>query len=180
MRPLLTLSMILFLLGAGMSTAQAGGDAVLRDCLDDGTLAKKYTTTQLRDALRNMPADVAEYSDCRSIIGAEKPRTHGSSTRRQRARAGGVSARRGRRVRARSASPAPSRHRKRHYSRHAQPGAGVPPGRSGPSRPAGRGGNVSSQAADTGTSRVLAVLLLLLVVGAATLGGWALRKQRRL
>lgn len=46
----------------------SGGDAVIRDCTDDGRLSKNYTQKQYADALKNIPTDVDEYTDCRDVI----------------------------------------------------------------------------------------------------------------
>lgn len=53
---------------AAPSTALANGDAVIRDCGDDGKLSKKYSQQEYRDALRDLPTDVDEYTDCRDVI----------------------------------------------------------------------------------------------------------------
>jgi hypothetical protein len=41
---------------------------IYRDCQDDGWLAGHYTKAQLRHAIKVMPADVAEYSDCEARL----------------------------------------------------------------------------------------------------------------
>jgi hypothetical protein len=43
---------------------------VLADCNDDGALSRQYSNSDLRKALDLMPTDVAEYSDCKELIGA--------------------------------------------------------------------------------------------------------------
>ena len=48
--------------------ALASGDAAIKDCANDGKLDKTYTTSELADAISNLPADVDEYSDCRDIL----------------------------------------------------------------------------------------------------------------
>lgn len=48
--------------------AVASGDAVIKDCVQNGRLTKKYSQSEYRDALANMPTDVDEYTDCRDII----------------------------------------------------------------------------------------------------------------
>jgi hypothetical protein len=68
LRTLLVL-MVVLVLGAP-AAAQAGWEDVLRDCARDGKLDKKYTQKQLRDAERNLPSDIDEYTDCRSAIRA--------------------------------------------------------------------------------------------------------------
>lgn len=52
--------------------AAAGADpnAVVRDCAADGTVDGNYSDSEKRAALKQIPADLDEYSDCRSVIGA--------------------------------------------------------------------------------------------------------------
>jgi hypothetical protein len=59
-----------FVVGAALlpSAANAAGNPVIRDCTDDGRLSKKYTQKQYSDALKNIPTDVDEYTDCRDVI----------------------------------------------------------------------------------------------------------------
>jgi hypothetical protein len=41
---------------------------LIRDCTDDGHLSKSYSQKDYRDALKNLPTDVNEYTDCRDVI----------------------------------------------------------------------------------------------------------------
>jgi hypothetical protein len=50
------------------SVAHSSPAAVIRDCADDGRLDGNYSNSDLRRAARNLPADLDEYSDCRSVI----------------------------------------------------------------------------------------------------------------
>jgi hypothetical protein len=50
------------------AAARASGSDVIRDCADDGKLDKNYSAKELRDADRNLPSDIDEYTDCRSAI----------------------------------------------------------------------------------------------------------------
>jgi len=50
------------------AAALADGDAVLRDCNDNGKLDKKYKQSEYRDAIENIPTDLDEYTDCRDVI----------------------------------------------------------------------------------------------------------------
>ena len=51
------------------AAAQAdGGAAVIRDCLNNGRITGHYTQQQYAQALAELPADVAEYSDCAGLI----------------------------------------------------------------------------------------------------------------
>ena len=47
--------------------AFADGTAVIRDC-QDGRINGKYSQKEFADALRNIPTDVDEYTDCRDVI----------------------------------------------------------------------------------------------------------------
>lgn len=49
-------------------TAAASPDAVVRDCAEDGTLDGSYSEADKRAALKRIPADLDEYSDCRAVI----------------------------------------------------------------------------------------------------------------
>ena len=50
--------------------AQADPDAVVRDCAADGSVDDDHSDADKRAALDRIPADLDEYSDCRSVIGA--------------------------------------------------------------------------------------------------------------
>jgi hypothetical protein len=63
---------VLVALAALVAPASAGASAsqVLRDCITDGKLDRKYSNAELRKARDNMPADSDEYSDCSDVIAA--------------------------------------------------------------------------------------------------------------
>jgi hypothetical protein len=50
------------------SAAHASGSAVIKDCINNGHLTKSYSAKDYADALKSIPTDVAEYSDCADII----------------------------------------------------------------------------------------------------------------
>jgi hypothetical protein len=52
------------------ASAAASAAQVLRDCITDGKLDRKYSNAELRKARDNMPADSDEYSDCSDVIAA--------------------------------------------------------------------------------------------------------------
>jgi hypothetical protein len=52
------------------AVASASPNQVIRDCQTDGDLDRKYSNEDLRKAENNLPADVAEYSDCGEVIAA--------------------------------------------------------------------------------------------------------------
>jgi hypothetical protein len=58
------------------AAARASGSDVIRDCADDGKLDKQYTQKELDSAMKNLPSDIDEYTDCRSVIRAAM---HGGS-----------------------------------------------------------------------------------------------------
>ena len=49
--------------------AAASPTAVVRDCAEDGSLDQSHSDADKRAALGQIPADIDEYSDCRSVIG---------------------------------------------------------------------------------------------------------------
>src|SRR5918996_1831802 len=52
------------------AVARADSGKVIRDCANDGQLQGHYSNKELRQALKDLPADLDEYSDCREAIGA--------------------------------------------------------------------------------------------------------------
>jgi hypothetical protein len=68
LRPRRLLVILAALALAAPATAHASGAAVIRDCTDDGHLSKTYSQKDYRDALKNIPTDVNEYTDCRDVI----------------------------------------------------------------------------------------------------------------
>ncbi len=59
--------LLLTLLAALALPAAASADPV-SDCAGDGDLDKRYSNSQLRKALDNIPGDLDEYSNCREVI----------------------------------------------------------------------------------------------------------------
>ncbi|WP_354699253.1 hypothetical protein [Paraconexibacter sp. AEG42_29] len=76
--------LIACLLAVGAITpaaAHAGvGTKVVADCADDSKLTKKYSAAEYADALRNIPTDVDEYTDCRDVIRRAQLGIGGTST----------------------------------------------------------------------------------------------------
>ena len=64
-RPVL---IVLALLAALPAAASASSDQVIKDCTDDGKLSAKYSNAELSKALKTLPADVADYTDCKATI----------------------------------------------------------------------------------------------------------------
>ena len=71
-----SLALIAVLLLGLPAAAHASGSDVIRDCADDGKLDKQYSQKELQSAERNLPSDIDEYTDCRSVIRAA---LHGGS-----------------------------------------------------------------------------------------------------
>jgi hypothetical protein len=53
------------------AAAGASVDAILEDC-QDGRIDKRYPKPELRQALKEMPADLDEYTNCRELIRAAR------------------------------------------------------------------------------------------------------------
>jgi hypothetical protein len=74
---------------ASAGTAAATPFQVIKDCNEDGRLDGKYSNSELRKALENLPTDIDEYSDCREVIRAAI--TSGSDNRTNPGGGGGGS-----------------------------------------------------------------------------------------
>jgi hypothetical protein len=72
-RLLLLLATAVALALPAISFAQDGQD-IIRDCAQDGDLDGNYTQEELDEAYDNMPSDIDEYSNCRSVIEAARER----------------------------------------------------------------------------------------------------------
>jgi hypothetical protein len=64
--------LVLLIALAAPALAYASPDAVIRDCADDGDLDRTYSNSDLEQAEKNLPSDLDEYSDCRSVIAGAK------------------------------------------------------------------------------------------------------------
>lgn len=53
---------------AATPVAGASVDAILKDCNDDGALNGDYSSSDLKNALGNIPSDLQQYSNCESLI----------------------------------------------------------------------------------------------------------------
>lgn len=78
------LTALLALLALGAATpapsAAASRDDVIADCADDGRLSGKYSQSELRDARKNLPSDIAEYTDCADVLRRAELGDGGSSS----------------------------------------------------------------------------------------------------
>ncbi|MGB1582944.1 MAG: hypothetical protein ACPHCI_04065 [Solirubrobacterales bacterium] len=62
------LAVLMIAFSAFASPAGASVDTILRDCNDDGALSGKYSPSELKNALENIPSDLKQYSNCESVI----------------------------------------------------------------------------------------------------------------
>lgn len=70
---------------ASASPAPASPTGVIRDCSEDGILNGSYSQSELDGALEQLPSDLDEYTDCRSVIRRAQLRSAGSKRRANRA-----------------------------------------------------------------------------------------------
>jgi hypothetical protein len=59
--------LLALLVAAPAALADSTRTKILREC-QDGRLAGSYTSSQIRDALNNIPDDIDQYSDCRDVL----------------------------------------------------------------------------------------------------------------
>jgi hypothetical protein len=64
---MVVLAGLLVLLSAAPAMASTRGQ-ILKDCQDDGQLQGSYSPSELRDARKNLPTDLREYSDCEDVL----------------------------------------------------------------------------------------------------------------
>jgi hypothetical protein len=62
------LAALLAALAAAAPPAGASATDVIRDCSEDGVLNGKYSHSEIEKALEQLPSDLDEYTDCRSVI----------------------------------------------------------------------------------------------------------------
>ncbi len=72
-----TLLSALIALLAAPAAAGASVDQILEDC-QDGRLDRRYPKPELRQALKEMPADLDEYTNCRELIRAARDNRRGA------------------------------------------------------------------------------------------------------
>jgi len=61
------------------ASAGASGQDVIRDCADDGKFSRHYNHPDLAWADQNLPTDIREYTDCKSLIEAELAKSGGGT-----------------------------------------------------------------------------------------------------
>ena len=72
MRRALLFTVLLCLLAPASASAAAGD--VIRDCTDNGRIDRRHSQSDYQGALRRLPSDIDEYTECRRIIEAAKRR----------------------------------------------------------------------------------------------------------
>ena len=74
------LALLALAVAAPAPASGASRDEIIKDCSDDGRLQGKYSASELRDARKNLPSDISEYTDCADVLRrAELPDSKGSS-----------------------------------------------------------------------------------------------------
>lgn len=63
--------------GMASASALASPEAVIRDCAKDGTLNHHYSLSDLKNALKKLPTDVDEYTNCRDVINQAETQSGG-------------------------------------------------------------------------------------------------------
>jgi hypothetical protein len=64
----LAVVLVSLIAAATAAPASASPAGVIRDCSEDGVLNGKYSQSELDGALEQLPSDLDEYTDCRSVI----------------------------------------------------------------------------------------------------------------
>ena len=54
-----------------LSDTSRSTKTILRDCTDNGWIDRRYSVSALRKALKHIPAEIKEYSDCESHLRSE-------------------------------------------------------------------------------------------------------------
>jgi hypothetical protein len=74
------LALLALAVAAPAPASAASRDEIIKDCSDDGRLQGKYSASELRDARKNLPSDISEYTDCADVLRrAELPDSKGTS-----------------------------------------------------------------------------------------------------
>jgi hypothetical protein len=69
--------------------AQASPQQVIRDCAQDGKLDHHYSLSDLKNALKKLPTDVDEYTNCRDVINQAEVSGSGDKGTKAHGAAGG-------------------------------------------------------------------------------------------
>ena len=163
-----TLVAVLAVMAVAAMPAFSSPMSVIRDCSEDGVLNGKYSQSELDGALEQLPSDLDEYTDCRSVI---RRAQLGSAGDKRRARRPASAA-----DRVDAATP-PSGEEQQEIARAAGSDDPVRIGKVGV-RPGGSGEPFDSTAFGTDLPPLVLVALLGLV--GALISGLALAVRRRL
>ncbi len=80
--PVALAALLAILLGlATAAAAPASPASVIRDCSEDGILNGTYSQSELDGALEDLPSDLDEYTDCRSVIRRAQLKSAGGKRR---------------------------------------------------------------------------------------------------
>jgi hypothetical protein len=161
-----TLIMAAVIALAATGAALASPIDVIRDCSEDGSLNHHYSQRDLSGALGQLPSDIDEYTDCRSVIRAA-----------QLSGAGGKSATatKGVASRVNGAAP-PSEGEQKQLAQATGSGSNVQIG----GKPIGPGtGAAPLTTAGFGTDVPASVVVVLAILGLAMLAGAGFAVQRR-
>ncbi len=161
--------------GMASASALASPQAVIRDCAKDGKLNQHYSLSDLKNALKKLPTDVDEYTNCRDVITQAETQgsggqQHGSS-HAAAAGAGGSGGGTG-------GGSSPSAGDVKALGRAIHPGTSAPTLSIGGQKVMPGSGGVFKTASATGSLPV-PVLLALIAVAALTAAGGFVAVRRR-
>jgi hypothetical protein len=139
---------------------------VIRDCSEDGSLEGNYSARELAGALDDLPSDLDEYTDCRTVI--RRAQIEGAKGKGGRGLRGAVS-------RVDHSAPITAGERRRIEEARGSPSPVRIAGRA--IRPGETGGAASAAGLDT--ELPTPVLAALVMLGLLTLSGAGLATQRR-
>jgi hypothetical protein len=160
------LTIVAVALVVGVTPAYAGSGDVIRDCSEDGALDRHYSQKELSGALDQLPSDLDEYTDCRTVI--RQAQIEGAKGKGGRGLRGAVS---------RVDHGAPITAGERRQIEEAARGSTGPVNIDGkPIRPGATG---AASAAGLGTDMPTPVLIALIMLGLLTLSGAGLATKRR-
>jgi len=161
-----TLIMAAVIALAATGAALASPIDVIRDCSEDGSLNRHYSQHDLSGALGQLPSDIDEYTDCRSVIrAAQLSGAGGKSATAKRGIAGRVNA----------AAP-PSEREQKQLAQATGSGSKVEIG----GKPIEPGtGAAPLKTAGFGTDVPASVVVVLAILGLVMLAGTGFALQRR-
>ena len=151
---------------ASASVAQGSPIDVIRDCSEDGSLNRHYSQHDLSGALGQLPSDLDEYTDCRSVIRAAQLAG---------ARGKSASAKKGVASRVNAAAPPSAQEQKR--LAQATTGSGTVKVGGKPIEPGSNGSPLKT--AGFGTDVPASVVVVLVLLGLVMLAGAGFAVQRR-